>query len=291
MNKKDTNKKRSEVSKEISVKIDKIYKSLAEKPLHKAKVLVFDIETSPIKAYTWGVWQQNIQAKAIIDDWFVISWSAKWLFDNEVLSDVVTPDEATTGDDKRVVESLFKLLDEADIVIAHNGKRFDVRKINARFYMHDMKLPSPYKVIDTLQQIKGAMALNFNRLDYIGEVKGFGGKLEHSGLQLWIDCLKGDEKALNDMDEYCKRDVLLLEEVYLDLRPYMRNHPNLALYCDTDISVCPTCSSSDLKWEGTYKTTANEYEQFQCNGCGSWGASKTKKDKVTPKVKTVNNRQ
>ena len=272
-------------NKNILAEIEKLYSELKSQEVkpeinHKAKILVFDIETSPMKSYHWGMWQQNINTDAIVDDWFVLSWAAKWLMEDETLSDVVTVKEVIEKDDLRVVTSLWKLLNEADIVIAHNGKKFDVKKINTRFFLHDMGLPSPFKVVDTLQQVRAVMSLPSNRLDYIGKTTGLGGKLEHTGLKLWLDCLEGDKEALELMDTYCKRDVKLLEDVYLKLRPYMKSHPNLGIYVTEDMSVCPVCSSKDLTEKGEYYTTTRKYKQYQCNSCKSWSASKTAEDKT-----------
>jgi DNA polymerase elongation subunit (family B) len=280
--------------KELLEKIEKLHKELKElqaKPKHKAKILVFDIETSLMKSYHFGMWQQDIATDAIIDDWFVLGWSAKWLLEDEIMSDIVTPTEALQNDDRRVLLSLHKLLNEADIVVAHNGKKFDIKKISARFFVQGIKLPSPYKVIDTLQQVKSAMSLTSNRLDYICKIKFGEGKLSHTGLKLWIDCKEGKEEALKLMDEYCQKDVKLLEDFYLELRPYMTSHPNLGMYVEEDLSVCPTCASEDLNWDGEYHTTNLSYNRFQCNDCGSWGASSTrnpKKNQITNK-KAKNN--
>lgn len=241
---------------------------------HKAKILVFDIETSLMKSYHWGIWEQNINQKAIIDDWFVISWSAKWLLEDDIMSDVLTPKEAIEKNDKRVVSSLYDLLNEADIVIAHNGKKFDIKKINARFFLYDMGLPSPVKVIDTLQQIRSVMALTSNRLDYIAKFKGLEGKLSHTGIELWIDSMAGDKEALDLMDKYCKQDVQALEDVYMVLRPYMKNHPNVGLFIDKDVTACHTCGSEDLIWDGVYTTNYNSYDKYQCGNCKTWGASR-----------------
>ena len=55
--------------------------------MSKAKILYVDIETTPTKAYVWGLWKQNIPINMIEDDWFVLSWAAKWADEKEVLSD------------------------------------------------------------------------------------------------------------------------------------------------------------------------------------------------------------
>lgn len=284
MDKKDTLKKITKLTNMFK----KLEEQKQENKKHKAKILVFDIETSPIKSYHWGIWQQNINTSAIIDDWFVISWAAKWLLEDEVISGVLTSKEIKKKDDERIVKGLWQLLNEADIVVAHNGKKFDIKKINTRFFYHDMGLPSPVKVIDTLQQVRSAMKLTSNRLDFIAKFKGFEGKIS-TNFQLWIDCMEGKKKALKQMDKYCRKDVLELESVYLTLRPYMTSHPNIGMYVENDVTSCHTCGSDDLTLDGAYTTTYKSYDRFKCNNCGSWGASRTSNGKgnklTTKKIK------
>jgi len=232
------------------------------------KVLLFDIETAPLKGYFWDIWQQNIAPGQIIDDWFMISWSAKWLFDNEVISDVLTSKEAINKDDKRITKSIWEYLNEADIVIGHNAIKFDVKRVNTRFLIHDLVLPSPYEVIDTLVHARRKLAMTSNRLDSLAKALGFDGKIKTS-FELWADCLKGDEDALHKMNIYCDKDVRVLEDVYLKLRPYIQPHPNMGIYIADELERCPSCGSKHLKVEGTYKTTVNAFEALRCGDCGS----------------------
>lgn len=239
-----------------------------------AKILVFDIETSPIEGYFWGLFKQNIGTAGIKHDWFLLTWSAKWLFNPEVMSDRLTSEEAINKDDKRVVTSLHKLLDEADIVIAHNGKRFDIKKIKARFVKHKLPLVKPFEVIDTLLHARKEFAITSNKLDYLGEFFGVGRKVKNSGMELWTACMSGDESALIEMETYNKGDVTLLEDVYLALRPYMKSHPNIGLHIAEDIQVCPTCGSDELSYDGEVRTAVNVYQNYVCNSCGAHSKSR-----------------
>lgn len=179
-----------------------------------ARVLIFDIETSLsiFTAFSTGV--QYLGDRNILQDYYVISWSAKWLGEDEVYSDVITPKESKKADDKRVLRGLWKLLDEADIVIGHNSDKFDLKKVNTRFILNGMDLPRPYKSIDTLKLARKMFSFSSNKLDYLCKMFGLEGKTEHSGYQLWLDCLKGDKKALAEIVEYNRNDVVILENLY-----------------------------------------------------------------------------
>ena len=248
--------------------------------LSKPKVLIFDIETAPMICYAWHKYQDSIADNQIIQDWFIISWSAKWLFEDEMISMSVTSKEIKKANDKRVVEGLWKILDEADIVVAHNLRSFDKKKAQTRFLKHDLKLPSQYLEVDTLLTARREFKVSSNRLDYLAGFLGLEGKLK-TEQGLWNRCMEGDKQALEDMVTYCEQDVRVLEDVYLALRPYMKNHPNLGLFVDSNVSVCKSCGSHDLKPEGVYRTTSNIYEALKCNDCGSQHRAK---QPITPKV-------
>jgi hypothetical protein len=250
-----------------------VYKPFKEVVNTSAKVLILDIETAPIMAYTWGIWNQNIQPSNIHTDWFCLTWAAKWLFEDKVYSAKLTSKEAIEQDDSRIMLGIWRLLNEADIVIAHNGQKFDLPKLNSRFIINKLHPPLPYQQIDTLLHIRRQFGFTSNKLDYVNQLLNLPRKKENDGMPLWIKCYKGDSKALKDMLDYNIEDVKILEETYLRIRAWIKPHPNLGLFIlDEKESRCPTCGSNDLQAEGKeYKTTANSYEQFRCGNCGSVG--------------------
>ena len=243
--------------------------------LKNHKVLIFDIETLPIVAYTWQVWDANISTEMIIKDWCVLSWSAKWLHDDKIISDVLTKREALTRNDKRIVSDLWKLIEEADVVIAHNGKRFDIKKINTRMWKHGLPRPSSYKVIDTLNSVKSVFSLNHNSQNSIAKFLEIDEKL-NTEFSLWRHCDQGNTEALNYMLAYNEQDVRMLEEIYLSMRDWIPNHPDLRIYQGI-IDGCPVCLSSSYQEIGIYVARKNHYAEFRCSDCGSvWHSSNVK---------------
>ena len=232
---------------------------------HLPRILLFDIETTPMTVHVWGLYKQRIPHTNILKEWNILSWAAKWLYDDEIHSDILTSEEAIAGDDKRILKSIWKLLDEANIVIAHNGDRFDLRKLNARFIDNEMVPPTPYKSIDTLKVARREFAFTSYKQDYLTKHFKLEQKLD-TNFQLWLDCMDGKQDALDRMAEYNRHDVMGLEDVYLKLRPYIHNHPNLGVLMDQD--VCPNCGSDHLiETEAVYLTTANVFPVFRCGDC------------------------
>jgi hypothetical protein len=233
------------------------------------KVLVFDIETYPFLAYTFQKWQTNISDDFIVHDWGILCWSAKWLFSDEILSDKMTEEELNKLDDSRISRSIWELIDEADVVIAHNGVKFDIRKVNTKFLKYNLGRPSPYQVIDTLVHARSKFDLTSNRLDYIA-TKHFGieGKMK-TETGLWRRCMDKDYSALEFMSEYCDQDVKVLEDVYLLMRAWITPHPNLALLAVSENDGCPVCLSEEREFtKTTYNTYVNSYNAYRCGNCG-----------------------
>ena len=267
---------RHELASKFGVEVDTIRRYLSyNKEIPKApKILIFDIETMFMTVSVWGIsFKQRIPADNIIEDWNALSWSAKWLFDSEIMSDVLTSEEAIARDDSRVLKSIWKLLDESDIVIAHNGNKFDLRKLNARFIQQGLTPPLPYRSIDTLKVAKRYFAFSSYTLKFLCKMFGLSPKI-HTGYELWKQCLKGDEEALKKMKQYNIGDILSLEELYLKLRPWIKSSVNFGVYMDTEESVCPNCGGKDLEWKGQYTTTAGRFKTFRCSNCGAIGRSR-----------------
>lgn len=234
------------------------------------KILIIDIETSPIKAFTWGLWKQNINPHQIIQDWFIIGWAAKWLFEDRIYSEYITSEEAQKGEDKSVMQGVWDLLDQADIVVAHNAKKFDIPRINTRLLLNGMTPPAPYQVIDTLYYYRKQFAISSNKLDYINFKLALPTKVDTGGFQLWVDCLDGKQEALDKMEKYNINDVLILEDNYLTVRPWIINHPNIGVYMDNDELTCTNCGSTNLiKATTDYATPVNLYALYRCSDCGA----------------------
>ena len=237
------------------------------------KVLILDIETAPLLANLWGIWNQNISTDNIKSDWFMLTWAGKWLFENKVYSARVTPKEAQKNDDRRIVRSLVDMVSKADIVITHNGDRFDLPRINTRAIINKIAPPLPYISIDTLKVAKRHFAFTSNKLDYINKQLGLPQKTE-TNMELWRDCFHGDENALRKMEKYNINDVRIHEQTYLTMRPFIRPHPNIGLHIIDQHERCPSCGGKDITDVGKlYFTTMNCYEMFRCK-CGAIGRRK-----------------
>lgn len=230
------------------------------------KTLLLDIETSPNTAFVWGLWDQNIAIKQLIESSRILCFSAKWLGE-----DKITFDAEWVSGTKGMLENIHKLMDDADAIITYNGNRFDIPTLNREFLTYGFTPPSPAKQIDLFLTAKKAFKFASNKLDYIAQQLGVGKKPETS-FELWVGCMNGNKEDQHNMEIYNKNDVVILEGVYNQLKPWIKNHANHGLYTDTGL-VCPNCGGNHYQKRGFAYTHAGKYQRFQCI-CGNWFRSK-----------------
>lgn len=235
------------------------------------KILTLDIETAPIQASVWRLFKENVGINQIEQDWYVISWCAKWFHENNV----EYQDKRDSWDDEEdgeLLQRIWELLDEADIIITQNGKRFDEKKLNTRFLLNGMQPPSSYRHIDTLEIAKRHFGFSSNKLEYMTDrlCKKYkkSGHAKYPGFLLWKECLKGNPEAWDEMEEYNILDVLSLEELYTILRPWYKAHPNLNLYYSDTKTRCK-CGSENLEANGYVYTNLSKFTRFRCQDCGA----------------------
>lgn len=237
--------------------------------MNKPKVLLLDIETSPILAYCWSIWEQNIPLNQIKQDWHVLAWSAKWLGEKKMFY-MDQRNAKNIEDDTKILKGVWELMDAADVLITQNGKRFDVKKLNARFVLNGMKPPSSFRHIDTHQLAKKHFGFTSNKLEYMSDklCKKYK-KQKHSkfgGFELWKGCISGNRAAWKEMETYNKYDVLSLEELYTKLAPWDTS-VTLASFDGSDASKCD-CGGNLLRWGYRY-SNRGKYQRFKCENCGA----------------------
>lgn len=259
------------------------------------RILLIDIETAPILGYVWSLWKQNVGLNQIKEEWYILSYCAKWLHEPEIMYRDVRENPHS---DESLMKPLWELLDEADIIIGQNGKAFDMPKIQARLIMAGHMPPRPYKVIDTLIMAKQQFRFTSNKLEWMtGESAGLTTlkKNQHSkfpGFTLWAECLKGNPEAWDEMKEYNIPDVTSMEELYLKLRPWYVGHPNLAAYVESTEVLCPKCLSPDIKQHPETPftfTQTGKYEMYHCNSCGGFSRGRYTRNSTLKRKSLLSN--
>jgi DNA polymerase elongation subunit (family B) len=236
--------------------------------------LFFDIETSPNVGLFWEAgYKKNIDYSNIIKERAIICICYKWEDEKEVY--YLHWD--SKQNDKLLLMKFIEVANVADELVGHNGDKFDLAWIRTRCLFHKIKMFPNYTTIDTLKVARQKFRFNSNRLNYIADFLGIGQKIK-TEFGLWKDiCLHNDKKALEAMIKYCKKDVVLLEKVFLCLRGHMTPKTHYGVIYGQDRGSCPECGSDDLKIANRKATaTGLKKIQYQCNSCGHYH---TKTDK------------
>ncbi len=239
------------------------------------KTLLFDIETAPSLGYYFDP-AKEYNILDTVTPWYMLSFGWKWLEDKKVHV-LALPDfkafKKNKTDDRELVHELWKLFNDADILIAHHGDPFDIKKSNARFLQHGLKPPKPYLSIDTRKLARKYFKFDSNKLNELGKYLNLGRKIKHTGFDLWKDCMKGDLKAWKMMKKYNKQDVVLLEKIYLQMRGWMTIHPNKKISVK-NTTICSNCGHKGLRKRGFGVNTRGKYQRYQCQECGAWSQGK-----------------
>lgn len=236
-----------------------IKKANRETKLKNAKVLIYDIETSYNILSSWRVgFNINLPHYSIIKERAIICVSYKWLGEKEVYNIVWDKNQC----DKFLLEQFIEVMNESDIMVAHNGDRFDLKWIRTRALKHGLTMLPFYQQHDTLKTAKRYFNFNSNKLDYISKFLGLAGKLKTEP-ELWDKIiLEKDPKALKEMITYCNEDVLLLEEVYLKLKEWDKPKQHVGVLKGGATFSSPISGSHNLELIKTRTTAAGTIKRI-----------------------------
>jgi hypothetical protein len=223
------------------------------------------------------MWETNLIK--IEESWFLLSFACKWLGEKRTTVKAL-PDYPSylknKKCDKLLCKDLAALLDEASIVVCHNGDKFDLPRCSSRILMHNLPRPSPFKTVDTLKICRKMFRFDSNKLDALCRQLDIGKKLPHTGFDLWERCMDGDPKAWAAMRRYNAHDVSpLLEGLYHRVKGWAPNHPNVDLIANR--GSCQTCGSMRTQSRGFRYTKASKFRQFACLDCGAWSYGKAER--------------
>lgn len=233
------------------------------------KIVTLDIETSPNIAHVWGLFKQTVSLSQLRESTRVIAFAAKWYDKPDVLfhSDHHDGHEA-------MVRSAHALLNQADVLVHYNGKRFDVPHLQREFVLGELGPPAPFQQVDLLDVMRSRFRFASNKLQHVATELGIGSKTQHEGHELWVKCMAGDSAAWELMKKYNMQDVVLTEELYERVRPWITGHPHWGLFLDDD-HCCSNCGGQNLTKQGFSHTKLSKFQQYRCSDCGTWSRGKT----------------
>ena len=231
----------------------------------KPNILYFDIETTPMRVWTFRLGDQYIQHGQIVDGDNIDIICITYCWDT---GPAYALQWDSNQNSKKMIEAFDKIVKEADIVIGQNSDNFDVKHINTQRMLHGLP-PFPQwadATDDTLKQLRKNFKFPSNKLDYISSVLGYGGKVKME-LRDWIAIVQDKcPKALAKMVKYGKKDVLDTRKVFHRLKPYITPKLNMSAFNET--LCCRNCGYDRLIKNGTRVIGQTRYQYFYCNKHG-----------------------
>jgi len=227
------------------------------------RILVADFETTPNVGLFWRAGRkQTILPQSILKERQICVTGYRWIGDAKARSLTWGKD----GDEESMVRKAIDLFDQALFIVMHNGDRFDLRWLRGRAMYYRIPM-APYSCpVDPLKVMQRLAYLNSHRLDYLGEFFGMGRKIETS-YKLWVKIVtENHQPSLREMARYCRQDVDLLTDFYLEFRSWFPAPPNRTT---RNPAFCPHCGSSQTI-VNKHRITAAGHDkvQFVCRGCG-----------------------
>lgn len=226
------------------------------------RVLVIDIETSPNVVYAWGLWGQNISTSQVIEPSRLLCFAAKWVGEKRVMF------HGERSGREKMVQAAWDLMDEADVIVGYNHVKFDLPHLHREFMLAGLLPPSPAQDIDLLKVNRQRFKFVSNKLGYVTEALGLDTKIETGGQSLWNDVMRGDKKAWAEFRKYNIQDVLITEQLFELLIPWIKV-PHKGMWSG-DMKECYSCGSADLVPMGFVYGKTMAYPKLQCAACGAW---------------------
>jgi uncharacterized protein YprB with RNaseH-like and TPR domain len=260
-----SNKPRKEIERHLSEKFGVVERTIrrfanelqltsGSRFKNKDRILVYDIETSRVKADLWWTGKQFVNHKQLRSEPTMISVAWKWLGEDKVYH--LTWD--SNHCDKAMMEKFLKEYNTASMVIGQNNNSFDNKWINTRAAKHGLSVDRFVKSFDIYRMAKRYFRLPSYSMAYMAQYFGLTLKQSHEGLYMWDMIEYGTPKEkkeyLKKMVDYNKGDIVTTEELYLTLRPYFANVTNKAVQYGLPKWACPVSGSKDVKLKKTIFT-------------------------------------
>lgn len=127
------------------------------------------------------------------------------------------------GNDREVVKQCNEVLRAHDIVIAHNGRFFDVPFLRTRAMVHKLAPLHDMVIVDPVLVARRKMRFQRNSLARILDTLGIADKKTPLDLSVWMDVLHNGNKAgMENIVEHCEADVRALSGLLPYVRPFIK---------------------------------------------------------------------
>lgn len=234
------------------------------------KIITLDIESAPRIATLWRPGQQYVGVDQLLTDNAILCAAVKEHGKKAEYLSTAETNPHNLRDDYALMGWLYEKLSTADLIIAHNGLRFDLPVIRERMTSHGYPAFRMPRIHDTYIMYSKVMQGASGKLAWLSQKFSKLPKSSHGqfhGNRLWDAYLEGNPKAWDEMRKYNIRDVEATEQVWEALVPWWTiQRPPIG-----EPESCPTCGSEhthehSLVTPGQVRT----YRMHECDNCGAF---------------------
>lgn len=217
-----------------------------------AKVMVYDIETSRVRAWVWWTGKQYVAPQQLIDEPKIITVSWKWLGDEQI--HYLEWDK--NHSDEALMKDFLKEYNKADLLIGYNNDRFDNRWINARAMKYGFDVNTHVRSFDIMKEEKRLFRVPSYSMDYMTKYSNVVHKQGHEGIRMWEMIQTGTSEQqreyLDKMIDYNMGDIAATEELYIRMKPYFGHKMHFGVLWGGEKFSCPDTGSTNVEF---YKRT------------------------------------
>lgn len=240
--------------------------------LSPPKILVFDLEVSTKIVHTYQMWDTNISPSHIIEDFYILAFSAKFFGEDKVY---YLDTRKSPKCDIRILEALSDLINQATHLCGHNLKRFDLPTLRSRMIQKGISPIPELPVIDTLGIAKRLFKFSSNKLSELAKYLGCDVlKDDHSkfpGISIFTEAMNGNQEAFEAMEHYCKTDSIVTEKILVKLMPW---EPAINFQSNYQKIVC-SCGEDKFFKNGIKYTRSGSFQIMRCHKCSKCYLDKT----------------
>jgi uncharacterized protein YprB with RNaseH-like and TPR domain len=225
--------------------------------MNESKILIFDIESSGLKGdfancFCFG-YMYHGEKKAHVLSVF----------------DITAPcpccHRIDTSRDDRLMRRVHKVMSEADMWVTWYGKGFDWKFLNTRILDAGLPLLPDTPHVDLYYTAKHKLALTSNRLANVQEFLRLPTEKTQLTKRIWRKAQTGHVGSLRYIIDHCEKDVLVLDQAYAKLRPYVKQHPRVG-----GKDGCRICGGPLISHKLRMTTILGPQRQYQCKACGHY---------------------
>jgi len=167
----------------------------------------------------------DIETTGLSGNWdYMITYCIKPEGSDDIITGCITKKEIDSGEfDKRIVKECIDNLMKFDRIYGFYSSKFDIPFLRTRALELGIDFPMygaiSHKDIYYIARYK--LKLHRNRLETVCDLLGIKGKT-HENPTTWRLASGGNKKALNDILDHNRWDVIILEQVYQKLKDFVK---------------------------------------------------------------------